>query len=232
MPALACFEASVARNPNYAAAYYNMGTVYLNKHMLPDAKQSLEKAVALDPHDADALTNLGSVLGQQKDYDGAYRYFEEALRVRPNHVIALQNIVMLDRMNGHPDKAQQALRAAIAADPADPEFHFALGMLLAGANEFEQAGTELERATQLGPNDPITLNNLGVVYLRLNRIDDALRCFDRCIRMTADYDRPVLNLASIYQQKGQTEKARQVLQEFLSRHPENEELAAALRSLK
>jgi tetratricopeptide (TPR) repeat protein len=230
-PALLCFQASIARNPNYAAAYYNMGTIYLNKQMLPEAKTSLERAVALDPQDADALTNLGSVAGQDKDYDAAYRYFEQALRVRPNHVVALQNIVMLDRYKGEPEKAEQAVRNAIAVDPDDGEFHFALGMLLASQNKFDPARSELERSVQLRPDDPIALNNLGVVFLRLEKSSNAFQCFDRCLRLAPDYDRPVLNIASIYQQQGKLQKAQDVLRHFLARHPDNTELADALKAL-
>jgi tetratricopeptide (TPR) repeat protein len=229
--ALKCFQASIARNPNYAAAYYNIGTIYLNKQMLPEAKSSLERAVALDPQDADALTNLGSAAGQQKDYDTAYRYFEQALRVKPNHLVALQNLVMLDRWKGQLDKAQQAIENAIAVEPNDGEFHFALGMLLASQNEFDKAEAELERAVQLRPGDPIALNNLGVVFLRLNKISEAFQCFDRCIRLAPDYDRPFLNIASIYQQQGQPQKAEEVLKNFLGRHPNNAELSKALQSI-
>jgi tetratricopeptide (TPR) repeat protein len=229
--ALECFQACIARNPNYAAAHYNMGTVYLNKQMLPEAKASLERAVALDPQDADALTNLGSVAGQQKDYDAAYRYFEQALRVRPNHSVALQNIVMLDRWKGQLERAQQSIEEAIKVDPNDAQFHFALGMLLASQDKFDAARTELERSVQLQPGDPIALNNLGVVFLRLDKSSDAFRCFDRCLRMAPDYDRPFLNIASIYQQQGQRQKAQEVLKDFLSRHPDNTDLSQALQSL-
>lgn len=230
-PALVCFKESIARNPNYAAAHYNIGTIYLNKQMLPEAKRSLERAVELDPLDADALTNLGAVAGQEKDYDTAYRYFEQALRVRPNHLLALQNLVMLDRWKGQLDKAQQALENAIAVDPNDGEFHFALGMLLASQNKFEEARRELDRAVQLRPSDPIALNNLGVVFLRLDKLPEARECFDRCIRMAPDYDRPFLNIASIYQQQGNLQKAQDVLKGFLARHPDNAELSQALQSI-
>jgi tetratricopeptide (TPR) repeat protein len=229
--ALTCFQASIARNPNYAAAYYNIGTIYLNKQMLPEAKSSLERAVALDPQDADALTNLGSVAGQQKDYDTAYRYFEQALHVKPNHLVALQNLVMLDRWKGQLDKAQQAIENAIAVEPNDGEFHFALGMMLATEDKFDEAEAALERAVQLRPGDPIALNNLGVVFLRLNKLPEASQCFDRCMRLAPDYDRPFLNIASIYQQQGQPQKAQQVLKSFLGRHPDNAELSKALQSI-
>ncbi len=229
--ALVCFKASVSRNPNYAPAHYNLGTIYLNKQMLPEAKASLEKAVVLDPNDADAWTNLGAVAGQQNDYDTAYRYFEQAIHVRPTHLIALQNLVMLDRSRGQMEKAEAKLKAAIAAEPEDPEFHFALGMLLAGRDMMQEARVELERAVQLRPNDPISLNNLGVVCLRLQKLNEASHYFERCIGIAPDYDRPFLNLASIYQGRGDIGKAQELLKTFLARHPENAELTSALQSL-
>ncbi len=229
--ALACFEEAVARNPNYAAAYYNLGTIYLNKQQPEKAKANLEKAVSLDPQDADAWTNLGAVAGQQKDYDGALRNFQQALRVKPAHLMALQNLVMLYRWQNRLDLAQQAVETAIAADPNDPEFHFALGMLLASQNKFETARQELERTLQLRPSDSTALNNLGVVYLRLNKPDAAMVDFERCTQLAPDYDRPYLNIALIQSQAGDAAKARQTLQSFLVRHPDNKELKQALEQL-
>ena len=104
-------------------------------------------------------------------------------------------------------------------------------MLLAGQDKFAEARTELERTVQLRPNDPIALNNLGVVFLRLDQTSEALVCFERCIRMAPDYDRPFLNSAATYQGQGNLQRAREILKSFLARHPDNAELAKALESL-
>ncbi|HEX4165965.1 MAG TPA: FG-GAP-like repeat-containing protein, partial [Bryobacteraceae bacterium] len=229
--ALACFQEAAARNPNYAPAYYNIGTIYLNKQMLPEARTNLERAVALDPQDADAWTNLGAIAGQQKRYDEALDNLAQAVRVNPAHLVALQNLVMLYRWQGRLDKAQQAIENAIKAQPNDPEFHFALGMLLAGQEKFEGARKELARAVELRGNDAITLNNLGVVYLRLGRQADALTSFERSRQLSPDYDRPYLNTALIYKQAGQEQKAKAILQSFAERHPENDEVKKTLHEL-
>ena len=226
--ALVCFHEAAKRDPNYAATYYNLGTIYLNQQNLPEARKNLERAVALDPQDADAWTNLGSIAGQQKNYDDALEFLKQAVRANPAHLIALQNLVMLYRWQGHLDKAQAAIEDAIRVQPNDPEFHFALGMLLAGQEQFEGARKELERVLELRSSDATTLNNLGVVYLRLGRTGDALNCFERCTKMSPDYDRPYLNIALIYKQQGRQSDARAVLQDFASQHPANEEVRKAL----
>jgi tetratricopeptide (TPR) repeat protein len=226
--ALVCFDEAAKRDPNYAATYYNLGTIYLNQQNLPEARKNLERAVALDPQDADAWTNLGAIAGQQKNYDEALEFLKQAVRANPAHLVALQNLVMLYRWQGHLDKAQAAIEDAIRVQPNDPEFHFALGMLLAGQEQFEGARKELERALELRNSDATTLNNLGVVYLRLGRIDDALNCFERCTKMSPDYDRPYLNIALVYKQQGRQSDARAVLQGFASQHPANEEIRKAL----
>jgi Tfp pilus assembly protein PilF len=51
------------------------------------------------------------------------------------------------------------------------------------------------------------------------------------MRLAPDYDRPFLNIASIYQQQGQSQKAGEVLKSFLARHPDNAELSKALESI-
>jgi Tfp pilus assembly protein PilF len=53
---------AIAMNPDYAEAYYNLGTTLDDKGLLDEAIAEFRKAIALKPDDAEAHTNFGAAL--------------------------------------------------------------------------------------------------------------------------------------------------------------------------
>jgi Flp pilus assembly protein TadD len=91
--------------------------------------------------------------------------------------------------------------------------------------------TELETSVKLRPDNVDALNDLGAVLLRMGRAQDALQNFEKCQRLSPDFDRPFINSAIIYSNANQPAKARQVLEGFLARHPDNADVRSALDKL-
>jgi tetratricopeptide (TPR) repeat protein len=65
------------------------------------------------------------------------------------------------------------------------------------------------------------LNNLGILYLRTQRRDEAVASFEECIRIAPAFDQSYLNLARVYSVEGAPDKARSVLLELLKQHPDH-----------
>jgi Tfp pilus assembly protein PilF/peroxiredoxin len=230
--AQAAFQRVVEADPNHVAGWFNLGTVYLNKKMYPEARKCLLEAVRLDPRDADAWNNLGMISGEEKNYDEALQEFRNATRANPNYMLAVQNMVRIYEFQHRPADAQKALEELIVLSPNNPELHQGLAMTLVAQNENARAREELETAVRLRPSSADIINNLGVVLLRLGDTEEALRQFEKCQTLSPDFNRPYVNAALIYQRSGEPEKAQQVLEGFLSRHPDNDEVRAALEKAK
>jgi Flp pilus assembly protein TadD len=73
----------------------------------------------------------------------------------------------------------------------------------------------------LRPGYPEALNNLGVLYLRTRRRDQAVASFEECIRVAPEFDQAYLNLARVYTLEDMPEKARNILVELLKHHPDH-----------
>jgi len=230
--AMACFERVIAVDQNYADAYYNLGTLYLNKEMYAEARTNLERAVRLNPKDPDAWNNLGLLSAEQEKYDEAIRCFREALRLEPGHILALQNLVRLYRWQGHLDEAREALAQSVELEPNDPQIRYGLATLLTEENRLEPARQQLETALQLRPNYPEALNDLGLLLLRSGQSEEAAAKFVQCMRIAAGFDQPYLNLAKMYEQSGQQQKAIEILGRFLADHPQDTQVRQALERLK
>ena len=226
--ALLAFQRSAERNPNYAAAYYNLALIYLNKGNFKDARANLEKTVELDSHNADAWNNLGVVDGQDGNYDAAQHDFQQALDLQPTHLLALQNMVKLYGYQNHVTDAEALLKKAIAIDPSQAGLHQGLAMLYVGQRELNLAETEFEEAVRLDPRNVEMLNGLGVVLMQMGKSGEAMEHFERCLRLAPDFDRPYLNMTVLYLNAGQTQKAHDLLAGFLARQPNNPDIREAL----
>jgi len=226
--AQAAFQRAIDANPELETAWFNLGTIYLNKKMYPEARKYLSEAVRLNPQDADAWNNLGSISGTEEKFDEALDEFRHAAMANPNHLIATENMMRIYRFQGRAAEAQMTLEELIARAPEIADLHLALAMTLVAQNDLTRARAELETSIRLKPDNPDALNNLGAVLLRIGLSHEALDRFEECRHLAPDFDRAVINAAIVYNGAGQHDKARQELEEFLVRHPDNAEVRGAL----
>ena len=221
------FTLALETDPNYAEAHYNLGTLYLKQGKPEEARRHLQRALELRHEYPDALNNLGLLAAQAGETPEAIRYFQEAIRQRPDYALALFNLGNVYRREQRFSEAKQALERAVALAPDDPEMNYGVGMLYAQLNDTDRALKYWQQALQLRPDYPEVLNNLGVLFLHQGRTAEAQEEFQRAIRVAADFDQPYLNLARLYITQGEKTRAREILREWLARHPEH----AAARSM-
>jgi Flp pilus assembly protein TadD len=104
-------------------------------------------------------------------------------------------------------------------------------MVFAQANDTPRAYEYLQRALKARPTYPEALNNLGILYLRTERRDEAVASFEECIRVAPAFDQSYLNLARVYSVEDAPDKARGVLLELLKQHPDHVQAQSMLAQL-
>jgi tetratricopeptide (TPR) repeat protein len=229
--AQAAFQRAVDADPSHEIGWFNLGTIYLNKKMYPESRKCLGEAVRLNPQDSDAWNNLGMISGEEQKYDEALDQFRSAALANPNNLLAVENMMRIYQFQGRAADAQKTLDELLAHAPDNADLHLGLAMALVAQNDLQRARGELETSVRLKPNNPEAINNLGAVLLRMGLTADALSQFEESRRLAPDFDRPCINAALVYKSTGQPEKARQVLQAFLARHPDNADVRSALDKL-
>jgi tetratricopeptide (TPR) repeat protein len=63
---------------------------------------------------------------------------------------------------------------------------------------------------------------LGTLYERLGRDEDAIRHYQRAAQLNPDLDTPHYRLARLFQRRGQTEPARQAIQTYERLHKQSQ----------
>jgi len=90
---------------------------------------------------------------------------------------------------------------------------------LISQGQFEQALDRLDRHLGSAPQDAEARFTRGLVLVRLNRNDDAAKAFSELTRDYPQLPEPYNNLAVIYAQQGEYDKAREALEAALATHP-------------
>lgn len=90
---------------------------------------------------------------------------------------------------------------------------------LVNQGKLDQALQQLDRQIKAAPQDAEARFTRGLVLVRLDRNDDAVKAFSALTKDFPQLPEPYNNLAVIYAQQGEYEKARDALESALATHP-------------
>ena len=111
------FERAISLKPDYAEAYYNLGTTLKHHGKLKNAVINFKKAIALFPDYPDAYNNLGNTLdelGQKKD---AIKCYESLIAIRPDYAEGHYNLGTVLKKLGEFEEAKKSFKAALKIKP-------------------------------------------------------------------------------------------------------------------
>jgi tetratricopeptide (TPR) repeat protein len=151
---LAQYEAAVARNPEDAESFSNLGQVLVRLNRPAEAIPHLQRAVALLPTRWAYHFNLArahAVLGQWDPSVDAYR---KAQALFPEDYATAFNLGQALHKKGDEAAAVEAYQRAIALEPTDPSFRMALGISYEKLQKRAEAAAAYGEALRLAPQAP------------------------------------------------------------------------------
>lgn len=100
-----------------ANAHADLGKIYFDLGMIPEAVGEYQKALGLGPSYADVHNRLAVCYREQGDHEQALEAFTRALEINPRYVEAYVNLGILLRRMGREEQAVTAWEKALALDP-------------------------------------------------------------------------------------------------------------------
>jgi TolB-like protein/Flp pilus assembly protein TadD len=219
-------EAATKKDPNYAAAYAALSSVYgimINNGLLsekegyPKWRAVVTKAMELDDKLSEAHVSLGILL-QYHDWNwtDAEREFERAVQLNPNQPIV--HLVLGDNfcMTGRLDRAIAEETRARQLDPYSVSHNSMLGNTLVFAGRNDEAIQQGRKMLDLSSRDAHQV--MGLAYEHKGDWQHAIPELQEMVKLSKDepqLPQGVADLAHAYAVFGRKQEARQLLAQLM-----------------
>lgn len=191
---LAAMRGSQADNPEFWSA---MGTAQERLGNLELAADAFRKEIELGPDRASAYYNLGSTYNRMERPKDAMSAFEAAARLDSTNVAHLVSYASALSGVGRSEECFKVLRSALALAPNNARVYAAFGSAYEQVGRYSESVAAYRTAIELAIADntvdpsfdfiPLTLfHNLGLVYFRMRRFDDAISTFEAGLELPLD----------------------------------------------
>ena len=167
---------AVALAPNWAAAHYERGKLWLRRDDMHQAAAAFEQAASLLPGFAPTWSNLGATLGELDRPAEALAAFERALALEPQSPQALNNAGVVRRELGRLPESEAAFRQVIQLTPGLAFGHYNLGHTLFLQGRFQAAlAAYTEGQARDAEKNPVQASRLALCRVATGDNDGALR---------------------------------------------------------
>jgi tetratricopeptide (TPR) repeat protein len=184
------YRRAIDASENNWATENNLG-VFLSRipERQGEAVEHFEAALRIKPDYPQAENNLGWCLATAGLYGPAIEHYQQALRLMPDLAEANENMGRALLNCGREVESIPYFGKAVRAKPNDANKHFGLALALSKIpGRVPEAISQYEAILRMSPDDHATHYNLGLLFERLGRLDEAIAQLDASQRIHADAD--------------------------------------------
>jgi tetratricopeptide (TPR) repeat protein len=138
-----------------------------------EARKILERVATLDPTNPAHLLELARLAEKSKDYEGALGYLAHARDLDPQsartHFLFATIAAQMDLLV----EARRSLDRALAIDPDNPDYNYAMGALILTTRDAATASRYFEKFVKAKPTNTSGHFALGVAYFTSGDLDKA-----------------------------------------------------------
>jgi tetratricopeptide (TPR) repeat protein len=182
----------------------------------------LKQATAADPQNLPFRLTLAQSCLSSKQYQCVLDVYHEIVTLNADSAEAdMLAGEALDEMQDKPGAAAQ-FRAAVKADPKEPNVHFGLGYLLWGLLQFDEAAKELQAEIDNNPDHAQALTYLADCDIQLGHPEAAPPLLEKAIRIDPRIELAHLDLGIIYSDADRRQDALRELKVAEKLNPEDQ----------
>ena len=157
----------------------------------------------------------------------AVERYQEVLAANPAHGEALYLLGVIAHQAGYHEQAVELNRRAISVAPDDVRCYNLAGLSLMELGREAEAEACFARAVTV-EESPECLNNLGTLWKKQGRLDEAIGAFQRAIGASPEYANAHYNLGNAFREQGRLAEAIVAFERALQSDAEHSGALAAL----
>lgn len=184
--ALTIAEKLVEVDESNFEAHRLLGSLYEKAARLEDSAREFSRAVKLNPESSVAQRSLGMIYHSLGDLDKAEMALRKAVNLDAADMVATTNLAVVLVNRKQPALAEEMLSRLVSAGTKDGRVFYVLGRAQIDLGRLREAETSLLKSIELDGNNGAAHNNLGVLYQRLGKGEQAKREFEIAMSLSPD----------------------------------------------
>lgn len=232
--AVRLFEELARRSPGLPEVHFRLGVSYMELNRLQKAEEALKRAIRLNPNYVPALLQLAGLYEETQRLQEALEAYDRVIQVEPLGEavsISLMKKMMIEgiflaRAKDF-DGALRLFEGAASLIPTDPAPVYNIGLVYLRKKQDAKAEEAFLKVIELDPKHQEAYLQLGNLYERHNRIDEALNAFVGAVQInpnspggrSAQAKVPLLRGISLAR-RGKTDEALSAFQQALRISPD------------
>jgi len=208
-------------SPEFERLTILLGMAHYGLGEYTEATPYLKNAAAVDPRNLQLQMTLAHSCLWSKQYQCVLDAYQAILTLNAESVEAdMLAGEALDELKDHPGAIRQ-FRAAVKADPTEPDVHFGLGYLLWGEKQFPEAASEFQAELTNNPRHAEAMTYLADTQMQLNQPEAAEPLLKNAIRIDPEREMAYLDLGILYADADRHDEALREFKEAERLAPED-----------
>lgn len=185
------------------------------------AQRVSSKGLRISLDHSEIFFSKGMNLEKAGKIDEAEKIYRETIRLNNSHVGAYNNLagILLRRNEEH--VALNILQSASSTAMNHPALRYTLGLVYSVLGKDDEALEQFDKALEFVPGLKKVNIQKAVIYLKINRFDDAIKCLHKEIENSGDILPALITLGEISLHRADLSKALDYFQRALSVAPDN-----------
>jgi tetratricopeptide (TPR) repeat protein len=211
------FIKAIRFNQDHAAAYMNLGKLYMDEQAFGKAHDSFQRALKVNPDYVEARYNLGLTFINLNKLDRAEKEFLTLLVVDPNNAQAHHDLGIIRYRQGSMDEAAAEMMKSVQLAPnLNPDWWNNLGAVQMELARYAEAVESFASCVAVKPDHAVCLNNLTIAKKKAALVDSGLKQF-RDTQRAENSAESLFELARKYKDEGLLADEERTYKECLKR---------------
>ncbi len=187
--AITALEKAVSLGFNRQEVYFELGSAYEQTNNPAKAAESYEKYLAFKPDQAwSAYLQLGLIRLNLEQYDAAVNALLEAKKLQPQDLKVNNTLADAYQKSGQLESAEAVFSELATINPQEAKYYYSKALqMYDAAGRAEAALNPARKIVEINPKDEMSVYNLGLIYLKMERYDEAVESFKQCLALKPDY---------------------------------------------
>lgn len=186
--ALRSYERTVELEPNHLEALQNLGVALARRGKYELSLRWLTRAADLKPNDPAILSALGGTYEGMGDFDKAAINLQKAQELKPDDTAIAVNLAVVLMQKKQEGLAEELLVRTIAREPHNSRALATLGWARLELGKYSAAEADLKAAIEQDATNALAHHNMGVLFQRLGRNEEAVVEFKTALKHSPDLE--------------------------------------------